>query len=419
MSKRRVYTVVQGDTVEDLAARFYGVPSLYPKIVEANPFIAGREGSEIFESEVLTIPDISETDDQSEDDGTDDVTIIIDEVIFPNFSGFNLKLSMDKVADEFNFFTVWNPDNPELRKTFVPYKYNNVEVFIGGKLKLTGNLINLGPVSETSSRTLNVSGYSKSGILNDCNVPVSAYPLAFKSLTLIEIAKTLTQPFNITVTDETADSFVFEEVDLKPTDQVYSFLAKLCKKRGSLLTSLPNGNLVIQKSTTEKATISLVEGAPNILGMAVNYQGQKGFTSVSGLLKGKDTPDPATDDSFTEIDNFMVDVSESRPLVFEIDDIGTGTLQDAVKAQLRRLWADRISYTVSIEGWRDQNGRLWSDNTRINVEYPSMMIYNITEFIIRDVEFTQDDSKNIAKLTLVLPQSYSNEPLEGLPWLEQ
>lgn len=418
MSKRRVYTVVQGDTVEDLAARFYGVPSLYPKIIEANPFIAGREGNEIFQGETLTIPDISQVDDQSEDDGTDDVTIHIDEVIFPNFTGFNLKLSMDKAADEFSFFTHWDPENLELRNIFRPFQYNKVEVFIGGKLKLTGNLINLGPVSDTDTSTLNVSGYSKSGILNDCNVPISAYPLSYKALTLIEIAKTLTQTFNITVTDETDDTFVFEEVDLKPTDKVYSFLAGLCKKRGSLLTSLPNGNLVIQKSNTQKATLSLVEGSPNILGMAVNYQGQNGFTSVSGLLKGKDTSDPATDDSFTETDQFMADVSESRPLVVELDDIGTGTLQDAVKAKLRRLLAERISYTISIEGWRDQNGQLWADNTRINVEYPSMMIYNITEFIIRNVEFTQDESKNIAKLTLVLPQSYSDEPLEGLPWVE-
>ena len=418
MSSRKVYTVVAGDTVEDLAAIFYGQPSLFPKIIQANPFIAGRDNNEIFQGEKLIIPDISAgAVSEGEDDGTDDVVIKIDGVEFPNFTGFTLKTSMDKCADEFTFFTSWDSTDLELREIFRPFKYNVVEVFIGGLLVLTGNIINLQPVTDTNSSTLTVSGYSKSGVLNDCNYPLGSYPLVFNTLRIVDIAQTLAQPFNISVIDGTSDQFVFEEVDLKPTDNVYSFLAKLCKKRGSLLTSLPNGNMIIQKSNPARATISLVEGNPNVLGMSTNYSGQKGYSSVSGLLKGKDTPDPATDDSFTETDPFIVDDSESRPFVFTIDDIETGSLQEAVRAKLRRLWADRISYTVSIQGWRDQNGQRWTDNRRINVEYPSLMIYNNTEFIIRNVELTEDDSKRITKLTLVLPQAYNDEELNGLPWL--
>jgi len=419
MSKRKTYVVQEGDTVQDISARFLGVPALYPKILESNLYITSRPNDNVFPGDVLIIPDLDLIEpDFGEDDFTTTVKILIDGVDFPNFSEFSLELSMDRAADQFSFVSPWEPENEILKNIFIPFKYNDVKIFIGGVLKLTGTIINVIPTtSETSS--LQVEGYSKCGILNDCNMPLSSYPLVYKTLTIGDISNTLVQPFNLTSIDNTVDTFVFEDVDIKPTSKVYSFLSGLCKKRGSLITSLPDGNIVIQKATTEKASFSLVQGSPNIVSITANFNGQGGYTSVSGLLKGKDTDEAtADDDSFTETDKFMVAESASRPLVIEFDDIEIGALQAGVKSKLRRMLADRISYSIVLEGWRDPNGALWEDNMRVNIEYPLVMIYNITEFLVRNVELSQESDKEIAKLTLVLPQSYNDEELEGLPWLE-
>ena len=420
MSKRFSYTVKDGDTVQDLSTRFYGVPSDYPKIVNANPSIS-KNNLQISAGQILIIPrkiplnlQRNETDDL-----TNTVVIDIDGKIFEDFWGFKLKLSIEKAADVFSFQLPWNPENENLKNTFLPFQYKDIEIRIGGVLQFTGTIVNIVPEVTTERRTLKVSGYSTCGILNDCNLPTSAYPLEFQNATFFDICKALTTPFEIEVTDAVGDNFQFEEVDIKPTDKVYGFLAKLAKKRGLLITSDIEGNLIIQKSTEETADFTFKEGEPDILAIGAKYDGQSGFTTFTGLVDAEDTLDPIGDDSHEIKDEFMSQVSSARPFVFEIDEIDEGNLIGATEAMLRRSWAKRISYSLTLKGWRDPDDNLWRDNKRINVEYPGVMIYNVTEFLITDIELIKDESKNVTKMTLVLPQSYSDEELEGLPWLQE
>ena len=419
MSRSFKYTVREGDTVEDLSTRFYGVPSEYPKIVNANPSISKTE-LDIFPNQTLIIPERAPLNVQrnEEDSGENRVVIDIDGVRFEDVWGMTIKFSIDVAADSFSFQLPFNPDDPLLRDTFKPFQYKSIEIFIGGVLRLTGTVINTLPVTETNKKSLKVSGYSTCGVLNDCNLPTSEYPPVYKNITFFEICKIVAGAFNIEVTDNVGDNFRFAEVKIGKTDKVYSFLSKLAKKRGVLITSDVEGNLIIQRTTEDKAEFTFTEGEPNILGITANYQGQKGFTTFTGLFEAKDSLDTIGDDSAEVKDEFISDVSTPRPFVFEVDEIEEGSIEEATDAMMRRSWAERISYNLTFEGFRDPNGNLWRDNKRINIFYPGVMIYNTTEFLIKNVELIKDDAKNITKMTVVLPQSYNNEDLEGLPWLE-
>ncbi len=55
------YTVVRGDTLSSIAARFYGHADLWPTIYNANRVLIGGNPNVIFPDEVLTIPPTSET----------------------------------------------------------------------------------------------------------------------------------------------------------------------------------------------------------------------------------------------------------------------------------------------------------------------------------------------------------------------
>jgi prophage tail gpP-like protein len=412
--------VKEGDTLEDLAARFYGSASLYPKILNANHFISGID-PQIFPGQILNIPEseILNEEIKVNDDGTNEVKILIEDKEISDFSDFLLKLSIDQAADEFSFIIPWDPDDLSLRELFLPFSYRKAKIFIGNVLFFTGNVIMALPDTSTDDSILKVSGYSSCGILNDCNVPVNSYPLTYENTSIFEICKKLAGLFNIKVVDDASDATPFEDVDIKVTDKVYDFIAKLAKKRGLLLSSNTKGDLVIQRATRKKASFTLSEGNPTILSISINLDGQQGFTSMTGVLNAKDAEEFEGDDVYTEIDPFLIAESSSRPNVFEIDDIEAGTLKQAVKARLRRSWANRISYNLTLEGWRNPQGEIWRDNTRLNVLYPSVMIYNTTEFLIKSISLRQDDEKEFTEMQIVLPQAYNNEELRQLPWTDE
>lgn len=419
MSRTFTYIVREGDTVQDLSARFYGTQADYPKIVNANPKVA-KSNLEIFTGQVLVIPAKKVLNEQlSEDDsGKDDVLIDVDGTQYTDVWNFSLKRSIDKAADTFVFEIPFDPKNELTKSSFLPFQYKPVQIFIGGVLRLTGNIVNVVPSTGTNKRILKISGYSTCGVMNDCMLPTSAYPPVFQTSTFFDICQTIASAFNIEVFDAVGDNTVFEEVDIKPTDKAYSFLSKLAKKIGVLLTSDVEGNLIIQKATDESAEFTFEEGEPDITAITASYKGQKGHTTYTGLVDAKDSLDALGDDSAEVVNEFMQNVAIQRPFVFEVDEIEEGSIQAATEAKLRRSLVDMVSYSAILKGWRDPNGKLWTDNFRLNVTYPSVMIFRTTEFLISAVDLQGDDDKKITRITLILPQSYSDESLENVPWLD-
>lgn len=420
MSKRFTYTVREGDTVQDLSSRFYGVPSDYPKIVNANPSIAAVDLA-IFPGQILNIPakQVLNQERIENDSGEDDIVVEVDGIKYENVWNFSLKKTIDKAADSFVFEIPFDPKDLKIKFSFLPFHYPPVLIFIGGVLRFTGIVVNIFPTIGTNKRILKVSGYSTCGVMNDCMLPTSAYPPVFQTSTFFDICQTVASAFNIKVFDAVGDNNPFEEVDIKPTDKVYSFLSKLAKKRGVLLTSDVEGNLIIQRTTNEKATFTFEEGEPDITGITASYKGQKGFTTYTGLVDAKDILGPIGDDDSAEVTNeFMQSASGPRPFVFEVDEIEEGSIREATEAKLRRSLVDMVSYNIVVKGWRDPTGKLWTDNLRMNVKYPSVMIYRTTEFLISFVDLQKDSDKKITQMTLILPQSYNTEEIENVPWLE-
>ena len=144
MPNTRLHDVKEGETLQDLSARYYGLPSEYQRIVNANPEVA-TNFYEIFPGQLLVIPEKESlnTSGTTIETGDDDVVIGIDGVIYSNFTGFSLKRSIKDAADVFAFEIPWNNPTAAQKKTFMPFSYNFVQIFIGSVLRFTGTLINV------------------------------------------------------------------------------------------------------------------------------------------------------------------------------------------------------------------------------------------------------------------------------------
>ena len=83
------------------------------------------------------------------------------------------------------------------------------------------------------------------------------------------------------------------------------------------------------------------------------------------------------------------------------------------------MFANSGSYELTVQGHRDQNGNKWKKNTLISVLAPGGMIYRETIFIIRSPRLTRDsESGDTTVMNLVLPEAYSSEIPEVVPWEE-
>ena len=107
-----------------------------------------------------------------------------------------------------------------------------------------------------------------------------------------------------------------------------------------------------------------------------------------------------------------------RPFTFKAPDTIDSNLPEAVSAKMGRMFGDMASYSVDVSTWRDPSGKLWEPNTIVTLQAKNAMIYSEYEFVIRFIEFIEDDTSKTAVLNLVIPGAYSGKIPERLPWEE-
>ena len=114
----------------------------------------------------------------------------INDRFYYSFDAVTINYKLDSVASAFSFKARFNPDNQFHKEIFKPLQYQKVEIFDNeDNLKLTGNILNTSLSSGSSRELQTISGYSKSGIIEDVNIPFSAYPLEKNNVSLNDIVR--------------------------------------------------------------------------------------------------------------------------------------------------------------------------------------------------------------------------------------
>ena len=72
--------------------------------------------------------------------------------------------------------------------------------------------------------------------------------------------------------------------------------------------------------------------------------------------------------------------------------------------EMRRRIGEALEATVTVNGWRQNNGELWATNLMVPVNVPWLGIER--EMLIGTVEFTIDEGGEITRLGLTLPDAF-------------
>lgn len=345
---------------------------------------------------------------------SDELSIEIDGREFRFWTSLSLSLIFDEYSSV-AFTAPFEPENATFRETFRPFSYKEVRVLLAGELLFTGTMIDVAPQGDASSRVVAVSAYSKVGVLEDANVPASAYPLEFNGLKMMQIASKLLEPFGLKASlgPGANEGSRFERVKLKPDDKIHKFLQDLAKQRGLIMGSDAEGNLVFRVERPNTGPVySLQDQAQPVTGVSVRFSPQEYPSEVTVIAKAKHGKKGG---KYT-VTNPLLN-GTLRPMVVELDASDPADLRVAANSRLGRIFAKACTFEIGLATWMTPDSTLWMPDQRISLTAPNCMVYEPTELVVRGVQLTRDSDKSrYASLACVLPGSFTGEFPNSAPW---
>lgn len=408
-----MYNVIQGDTFETISRKVYGTESNANLLRQSNPNVT--EPLSVGTS--LTTPkDISSPQNKDikvDSNNEDEISLLIDDKRFRFFTDITINKGMDKI-DSITFSSPMESDNQDFRNTFKPFSFKNIKIYIGESKLFDGTMIDVNPSTTENSKTVEVSAYSRCGVLSDCTASSNQYPIEYNNTKLNQIANELIKPFGIKAIFNDSDGAVFERIALKPSQKILNFLIKLANKRNLVITSDENGNLVFQKAIETGNVVAVLEqGLSPLISVAPNFKPQSYYTHITGLgsvMVGLDGS------KYTVKNTLLKDAI--RPFVYDEEDTQSSDMKTSVNAKVGRMFGNMVSYNIDVSTWRDKDNNLWTPNTFIKLKSDDSMIYTSYLFLIRKVTFNKSSIKKSAILNIVLHQSFSGLIPKALPWEE-
>lgn len=410
-----MYRVEESESLSIVSRRVYGNENQVDLLKSANP---GLDDKLSPNATLITPIDPNSPINRNRlilPNNEDEVSMLINGKIFKYFLGLLIIKSMDKI-DSIEFDAPMESDNFDFRKTFKPFSFASVQIYIGNELLFNGTMLDITPNVSTKEKTVSITAYSRCGVLNDCTPSSNQFEaLEFNNAKLSQIANSLIKPFGLKAIFNDDEGASFERVAIEPDGNILSFLTDLANKRELIISSSKYGNLVFQKAIEFGVSVaSLKQNISPVSAIKANFNSQKCYSHISGI----EPIEVGLDGSKYTVKNEKVQDS-FRPFNYKVKDTETSDVKKAVSMKMGKMYGEMVNYEVALIGWRDEAGYLFEPNTFINLESSDNMIFSDYQFLIKSVVLQLGIDNKATKLNLVLPESYSGNIPRSLPWEEE
>ncbi|WP_417880316.1 phage baseplate assembly protein [Vibrio sp.] len=334
----------------------------------------------------------------------DKVTLKVDGKVYEGWTKVQVTRALDAMAGSFELSLTSKWMNNKYQAVSAPIQQGEACVVeIGGERVITGYIDDWIPSYDDEQITISVSGRAKTADLVDCSVVHSSGQ--FNNQTLTQIARTVCKPFGIDVVVNTDVGAAFQRVQLEQGETAHELLARLAKQRGVLLTSDTFGNLVITRTSKEKAGTALILGQ-NVLAARGRFSWRDRFSQFTVKSTGPSFGEKWDGAGLSSVGGIKAEITDEeitryRPMIIINEEIAT-----ADGASKRGQWerqrsiarSNSAEYTVT--GWRiPDTGKLWNFNQLIQV---TDQIFGIDkELLIKAVMFSEDESGRLSVISVV------------------
>jgi len=251
------------------------------------------------------------------------------------------------------------------------------------------------------------SGYDKAQALWANSVYLDGW--TFRDANLRAFAKRLAGQFGIPV--KVQPGLVLPNTAIKatvsPGESAFDALAIEAAKVGALLVSDGAGNLVITRGGTDRTVDALVEGG-NILAGTSSTDGSERFRRYVVLASRPGSSESSAESLRVRAE--AVDAGVLRSERIQVIRPSSAMTQAAARAhadwQSRTRAAQAEALQITVQGWRQSSGDLWTVNRLVAVDAPTLRVSG--DRLISEVTYTLDnDGGELAILRLMRPDAFT------------
>ena len=283
-------------------------------------------------------------------------------------------------------------------------------LFLNEKRLITGWVDVVSPDFDAETHTIRVSGRDKTCDLVDCSAIHKSGQ--WHNVKLDQIARDLAKPYGLEVVIESDVGTAFSSFNIQEGESVFECLDRAARMKALLLSSNPEGNLVITRAGKERLDVGLVEGR-NIKAARAEFSWKERFSSYVIKGQGRLGADGDTAHSAPSASVADAAITRHRPLIVLAEGHShNATLRDRAEWErnIRRGRGARGSVTV--QGWTRPDGELWQPNILVPVTSPSLWLDN-TEMLIVGCTYSLDPRQGtLTELAIARPDAF--QLLEGV-----
>ena len=331
------------------------------------------------------------------------------------FNEFTFNLSYDSIASQFGFSYYFDPLNVEHKELACVTHFHEVVIKHNDKQFLKGVITNQSFKQSSKKELAHFSGYSLPGVLEDCQIPPSIYPLQSDGLTLNQIASKLIQPFKKNyglemIVDSSVASVMnktFKSTTASETQTIKDYLTKLASQKDIIMTHDTDGRLLFTKAKTDGKPImeiDLTKGVPDGMTYSMDYNGQNMHSHIT--VQGQSSIEGGNAKEYT-IRNPYVIGSVYRPKVISQSSGDDNDTKLAARRALGNELRD-VKLTVTVDRW-ELNGEFILPNNTISVYAPELYLYHRKDWFIESVNYSGDNKSSTCTLNCVLPECYNDD----------
>ena len=278
-----------------------------------------------------------------------------------------------------------------------------VTITANGSLLCTGYVDRYQPSISATDASVTITGRSKSQDAIDSSAIHKTG--RFEKKTAVDIANELGKTVGVTfAADDTLPTLA--KWQITPGETIFQGVERLARDHGYTLSGQPDGSVKFFKADKAQSQAgALVEGVNILSGEADhNWSNRHSEYRVRGQRALGTTPDDLQIEAIAR----DAGVGRYRPLVIvEQKDTDKERAKGKAGARRDKQAGASLSASITVQGFRDEGGELWTPGRKVWVESP--YLYLTQDMLIESVTYSQDRSGSLTKLSLVDPKAHGGK----------
>lgn len=299
----------------------------------------------------------------------DAVTLRVNGVDYGGWKEVEISAGIERQARDFSLAVTRNwPGETDIPRRVKPGDV--CEVWIGSDKLLTG-YVDSTPVSYDAKQVnVGVRGRSKTADLIDCSAEHKTGQ--WRGVKIERIAADLAKPYGISVLAEASTGAAIAEHQIQPGETAFECIDRLLTLRQMLATDDADGRLVFIKAGSGGRAATALKLGENIKEADAALDNKDVFSkyTVSGQRSGNDYDSGS---AVAESAKTIADAKASRYrnlIIRQSGQVDSAICADRARYEFLYRKAKALETVYTVQGWRQQDGRLWLSNQMAHVVDP-------------------------------------------------